>query len=148
MRPVKAPFFDYIDAGQRKTYDDSIGGFVSIEHYEYESDEYTIGPGEFVLGTTIERIHIPRHMSARFEGKSSLGRIGLMTHVTAGFVDPGFSGNITLEIHNVSPNSVKIHSGDPIGQLCFYYLHTPATELYGQRGNHYQGQIGTTVVRH
>lgn len=104
----------------------------------------TLRKGDFVLGTTIEKVNVPDNIGARFEGKSSLGRIGLMTHITAGFIDPGFEGSITVEICNVSDSNIVLEYGMKIGQICFYEMKTRSLKPYGQRGNHYQGQSGTT----
>ena len=137
--------FDYIDAARRQTWDDVQSKFVEIDHAEYVLYGCTLAPGDFALGTTIERISIGHNVAARHEGNSSLGRIGLMSHVTAAFIDPGFFGTVTLELKNVSPNPIRLSRGMPIGQLCFFYLNTPSDLPYGLRGNHYQGQDGTTV---
>lgn len=106
-------------------------------------------PGEFVLGTTAEKITLDTTVAAKFEGKSSLGRMGAMTHVTAGFIDPGFSGQITLEIVNVSPWILEFDSGMQIGQLVFTNLCTPASAGYGSAvwGSRYQNQSGATAAK-
>lgn len=105
--------------------------------------------GEFVLASTFERITMPLHLVARFEGKSSLGRLGLLTHITAGFIDPGFEGHITLEIHCVAPCGVVLHPGMKIGQICFEELTLPVDIPYGdpELGSHYQDQRGPTLSR-
>lgn len=110
---------------------------------------YTLMPGEFVLGSTIETVKIPNGIAARFEGKSSLGRIGLSTHITAGFIDPGFRGTITLEIHNVNVVPILMHAGMKIGQLCFMTLDQEVEHPYGssELGSHYQGQNTVTEAR-
>lgn len=115
----------------------------------YEANHHLLYPGEFILGSTVEDISLSGIVAARFEGKSSLGRIGLMTHVTAGFVDPGFVGNLTLEIHNVNRNPILLTEGMAIGQICFMRLFTKAARLYGEPslGSHYQGQSGPTESR-
>ena len=106
-------------------------------------------PGEFVLGSTLETITLPDDLAARVEGKSSLGRLGLLTHATAGFVDPGFSGHVTLELSNVATLPIMLWPGMKIGQLCFIRLSSPAENPYGsaQYGSHYQGQRGPTASR-
>lgn len=111
-----------------------------------DSEAYILHHGEFVLGSTIETVTIPNDVGCRFEGKSSLGRIGLQTHITAGFVDPGFHGQITLEIHNCGPFPIVLHDGMAIGQLCFYDLDAPSTRPYGDAKlrSHYQNQHGPT----
>ena len=117
---------------------------------EVESDEpFVLHPGEFVLGSTYEQITLPDDIAARVEGKSSLGRLGLLTHATAGFVDPGFSGHVTLELSNVATLPIVLHPGMKIGQLCFFQLSSPAQHPYGSAtyGSHYQGQRGPTASR-
>ena len=117
---------------------------------EVEPDEpFILHPGEFVLGSTYELITLPDDVAARVEGKSSLGRLGLLTHATAGFVDPGFSGHVTLELSNVATLPIKLWPGMKIGQLCFFQLTSPAENPYGSAvyGSHYQGQRGPTASR-
>jgi dCTP deaminase len=117
---------------------------------EVAPDEpFILHPGEFVLGSTYELVTLPDDIAARLEGKSSLGRLGLLTHSTAGFVDPGFSGHVTLELSNVATLPIKLWPGMKIGQLCFFRLSTAAEHPYGsaQYGSHYQGQRGPTPSR-
>ncbi|MEJ7708231.1 MAG: dCTP deaminase [Nocardioidaceae bacterium] len=117
---------------------------------EPEGDEpFILHPGEFVLGSTYEVITLPDDVAARLEGKSSLGRLGLLTHSTAGFIDPGFSGHVTLELSNVATLPIKLWSGMKIGQLCFFRLSSPAENPYGSAkyGSRYQGQRGPTQSR-
>lgn len=111
---------------------------------------FILHPGEFVLGSTIERVGMPEDLVARVEGKSSLGRVGLLIHATAGFVDPGFTGQITLELSNVSPLPVKLWPGMRIGQLSFHRLDRPAERAYGHPalGSRYQGQGGPVGSRY
>lgn len=114
---------------------------------EPEGDEpFILHPGEFVLGSTYEVCSLPDDIAARVEGKSSLGRLGLLTHATAGFVDPGFSGHVTLELANVATLPIKLYPGMKIGQLCFFRLTSPAEHPYGSAkyGSRYQGQRGPT----
>lgn len=117
---------------------------------EPEGDEpFVLHPGEFVLGATLELVTLPDDIAARLEGKSSLGRLGLLTHSTAGFIDPGFTGHVTLELSNVATLPIKLYPGMKIGQLCFFQLSSPAEQPYGQ-GAHlsrYQGQRGPTASR-
>lgn len=110
---------------------------------------YLLMPGELVLGATHEIINLPDGIAARFEGKSSLGRLGLMTHVTAGFIDPGFRGQITVEIAKVGGASFILRPGMKIGQICFYRMYTTPEHPYGaaENGSHYQGQMGPQVSR-
>jgi dCTP deaminase len=112
-------------------------------------ESFVLHPGEFVLGSTFEQVTLPDDIAARVEGKSSLGRLGLLTHATAGFVDPGFTGHVTLELSNVATLPIVLHPGMKIGQLCFFRLSSPAEHPYGSdsRGSHYQGQRGPTASR-
>jgi dCTP deaminase len=117
---------------------------------EPEGEEpFILHPGEFVLGSTHEVVSLPDDIAARVEGKSSLGRLGLLTHATAGFVDPGFSGHVTLELANVATLPIKLYPGMKIGQLCFFRLSSPAEHPYGSEkyGSRYQGQRGPTPSR-
>jgi dCTP deaminase len=117
---------------------------------EVEPDDgFVLHPGEFVLGSTLETVSLPDDLAARVEGKSSLGRLGLLTHATAGFVDPGFSGHVTLELSNVATLPIILWPGMKIGQLCFFRLSSPAENPYGSAkyGSHYQGQRGPTASR-
>ncbi|OCG73511.1 dCTP deaminase [Microbacterium sediminis] len=117
---------------------------------EVAADEpFILHPGEFVLGSTFEAVTLPDDVAARLEGKSSLGRLGLLTHSTAGFIDPGFSGHVTLELSNVATLPIKLWPGMKIGQLCFFRLTSPAENPYGSGpyGNRYQGQRGPTASR-
>ncbi len=117
---------------------------------DVEPDEpFVLHPGEFVLGSTYERVTLPDDVAARLEGKSSLGRLGLLTHSTAGFIDPGFSGHVTLELSNVATLPIQLWPGMKIGQLCFFRLSSPAEHPYGsgESGSRYQGQRGPTASR-
>ena len=115
---------------------------------EVDPDEpFILHPGEFVLASTFEVVTLPDDVAARLEGKSSLGRLGLLTHSTAGFIDPGFSGHVTLELSNVATLPIKLWPGMKIGQLCFFQLSSPAERPYGsaEYGSRYQGQRGPTA---
>jgi len=117
---------------------------------EPDGDEpFILHPGEFVLGSTYEGVTLPDDVAARLEGKSSLGRLGLLTHSTAGFIDPGFSGHVTLELANVANLPIKLWPGMKIGQLCFFRLSSAAEHPYGSEkyGSRYQGQRGPTPSR-
>jgi len=117
---------------------------------EIERDEpFILHPGEFVLGSTFEVVTMPDDLAARLEGKSSLGRLGLLTHSTAGFIDPGFTGHVTLELSNVATLPIKLWSGMRVGQLCFFRLSSPTENPYGsaKSGSRYQGQRGPTASR-
>ena len=113
------------------------------------AEGFVLHPGEFVLGSTLETLTLPDDLAARVEGKSSLGRLGLLTHATAGFVDPGFSGHVTLELSNVATLPIMLWPGMKIGQFCFMRLTSPAEHPYGSAtyGSHYQGQRGPTASR-
>ncbi|MBU1493334.1 MAG: dCTP deaminase [Actinobacteria bacterium] len=110
---------------------------------------FILHPGEFVLGSTLEVVRLGNAIVARLEGKSSLGRLGLLIHSTAGFVDPGFEGHLTLELSNVATLPIAIYPAMRIGQLSFYQLSTPAEAPYGSERTHskYQGQRGPTPSR-
>lgn len=117
---------------------------------EPEGDEpFVLHPGEFVLGSTYETVTLPDDIAGRLEGKSSLGRLGLLTHSTAGFIDPGFSGHVTLELSNVATLPILLYPGMKIGQLCLIRLSSPAEFPYGSTkvGSRYQGQRGPTPSR-
>jgi dCTP deaminase len=111
-----------------------------------EGEAFILHPGEFVLGSTLEVVSLCDSLAGRLEGKSSLGRLGLMTHSTAGFIDPGFSGHITLELSNVSNLPIKLYPRMKVGQLCVFRLSSPTLRPYGSSalGSKYQGQRGPT----
>jgi dCTP deaminase len=116
-----------------------------------EADEpIMLHPGEFVLGSTLERIAVPDDLVGRVEGKSSLGRLGLLIHSTAGFIDAGFDGHITLELANVASLPITLYPGMKIGQVSFMQMTTPADHPYGSgaKGSKYQGQHGPTPSRY
>lgn len=112
-------------------------------------EPFVLHPGEFVLASTLERVGLGPDVAARLEGKSSLGRLGLVTHATAGFIDPGFEGHVTLELSNVASLPMKLWPGMRIGQLCLVGLSGPAERPYGSEGlgSRYQGQSGPTESR-
>jgi len=114
-----------------------------------EDEPFILHPGEFVLGQTLERVRLPDDLVARLEGKSSLGRLGLLIHSTAGFVDAGFEGNLTLELSNVANLPITIWHRMPIGQISFMRLDGPVDSPYGSReaGSKYQGQAEPTPSR-
>ena len=119
---------------------------------EVEVDQegtFILHPGEFVLGSTFERVRLGTDIVARLEGKSSLGRLGLLIHSTAGFVDPGFDGYLTLELANVANLPIAIYPEMKIGQISFYQMSTEADHPYGsgEAGSKYQGQRGPTASR-
>jgi len=112
-------------------------------------ESFVLHPGEFVLGSSLELVTLGDAVAARLEGKSSLGRLGLLTHSTAGFIDPGFSGHVTLELSNVATLPILLWPGMKIGQMCFFQLSSPAEKPYGSgaTGSRYQGQRGPTASR-
>jgi len=112
-------------------------------------DPFVLHPGEFVLGSTLEVVTLPDDLAGRLEGKSSLGRLGLLTHSTAGWIDPGFTGHITLELSNVANLPITLWPGMKIGQLCLFRLASPSEHPYGSavHGSRYQGQRGPTPSR-
>ena len=132
--------YPYIDVRQPM---DDLTEAVTVEG----DRPFILHPGEFVLGQTLERVTLPNDLVARLEGKSSLGRLGLLIHSTAGFVDSGFSGNLTLELSNVANLPITIYHGMPIGQISFMRMDGPVERGYGSRGNKYQGQTEPTPSR-
>ncbi|WP_217136284.1 dCTP deaminase [Leucobacter chinensis] len=117
---------------------------------EVDPDEgFILHPGEFVLASTYEQVTLPDDIAARLEGKSSLGRLGLLTHSTAGFIDPGFDGHVTLELSNMATLPIRLWPGMKIGQLCFFKLSSEAENPYGAGATHsrYLGQKGPTASR-
>jgi len=114
-----------------------------------DGQPFVLHPGEFVLASTYEVVTLGDQLAGRLEGKSSLGRLGLLTHSTAGFIDPGFSGHVTLELSNVANLPIMLWPGMKIGQLCIFRLSSPAEHPYGSAmyGSRYQGQRGPTASR-
>jgi len=135
--------YPYIDVKQPM---EDLTELVEVE----EEEPFILHPGEFVLGSTLERITLPDNLVARLEGKSSLGRLGLLIHSTAGFIDPGWDGHVTLELSNVANLPITIYYGMKIGQLSFVQLSEPAERPYGTGvlGSKYQGQEGPTPSRY
>ncbi|CAM3926228.1 dCTP deaminase [Kibdelosporangium persicum] len=131
--------YTHIDPAQQQ---DELTSLVEQEG----EDPFVLHPGEFVLGSTYEYVTLPDDLAGRLEGKSSLGRLGLLTHSTAGFIDPGFSGHITLELSNVANLPITLWPGMKIGQLCLFRLSSSAEHPYGSQkaGSRYQGQRGPT----
>jgi dCTP deaminase len=136
---ARYPFIDVREAQEDLT-----------ELVKIDSEPFILHPGEFVLGSTLERIRLPDDLVARLEGKSSLGRLGLLIHSTAGFIDPGWDGHVTLELSNVANLPITIYHGMKIGQLSFVQLSEPAESPYGSGGlgSKYQGQRGPTPSRY
>ena len=143
-------FFRVFENHKYSVIDPSIEQVDLTREVAVASDEHFIlHSGEFVLASTYEVITLPDDIAGRLEGKSSLGRLGLLTHSTAGFIDPGFSGHITLELSNVANLPVKLFPGMKIGQLCLIKLSSPAENPYGSAlyGSRYQGQRGPTASK-
>jgi len=143
-------FFRVFENHKYSVIDPSIEQAELTREVIAEDDEaFILHPGEFVLASTYEIITLPDDIAGRLEGKSSLGRLGLLTHSTAGFIDPGFSGHITLELSNVANLPVKLFPGMKIGQLCLIKLSSPAEHPYGSAiyASRYQGQRGPTPSR-
>jgi dCTP deaminase len=134
--------YTHIDPAQRQ---DELTSMVEVA----DGEPFVLHPGEFVLASTLEVVTLPDDLAGRLEGKSSLGRLGLLTHSTAGFIDPGFSGHVTLELSNVANLPITLWPGMKIGQLCLFRLSSPAEHPYGTAvyGSRYQGQRGPTPSR-
>lgn len=134
--------YTHIDPSQQQ---DELTTLVEVP----SGKPFILHPGEFVLGSTVEICTLPEDLAGRLEGKSSLGRLGLLTHSTAGFIDPGFTGHITLELSNVANLPIVLWPGMKIGQLCLLNLSSPAEHPYGSKeaGSRYQGQRGPTPSR-
>lgn len=122
---------------------DDLTSWVEVE------ESFVLHPGEFVLGATLEKFSLPAHLAGRLEGKSSLGRLGLLTHSTAGFIDPGFCGHITLELSNVANLPIVLYPEMKVGQLALFAMSSPAEVPYGASslGSKYQGQRGPTASK-
>ena len=139
----KLPHLPFIDAREAK----------DLERYTTqitipEGDAFTLHPGEFALGCTLETIKVPPDLVARVEGRSSIGRIAVVVHATAGFIDPGFEGQITLEFANLGRCAVRLYPGMRISQIVFHTMVTPSERPYGAaRGSKYQGQRGPVASR-
>ena len=143
-------FFRVFENHKYSVIDPSIEQAELTREVIAEDDEaFILHPGEFVIASTYEIITLPDDIAGSLEGKSSLGRLGLLTHSTAGFIDPGFSGHITLELSNVANLPVKLYPGMKIGQLCLIKLSSPAEHPYGSAiyASRYQGQRGPTPSR-
>ena len=143
FRVFNNSLYPYIDVKQEQP---ELTSLVEIG----DDKPFILHPGEFVLGSTLERVTLPDSLVARLEGKSSLGRLGLLIHSTAGFIDPGWDGHVTLELSNVANLPITIYHGMKIGQLSFMELSEPARSPYGASGlgSKYQGQRGPTPSRY
>ncbi len=134
--------YTHIDPAQRQ---DDLTSLVEVP----EGESFVLHPGEFALASTLEAVTLGQQLAARLEGKSSLGRLGLLVHSTAGFIDPGFSGHVTLELSNVASLPIRLWPGMKIGHICVLRLSSPAEHPYGSAvyGSRYQGQRGPTASR-
>src|SRR6266705_6431053 len=135
--------YPYIDVREQQ---EDLTELVEVD----DDRPFMLHPGEFVLGSTLERVHLPDDLVARLDGKSSLGRLGLLIHSTAGFIDPGWDGHVTLELSNVAKLPITIYPEMKIGQISFMQLTEPAAAPYGSDGlgSKYQGQRGPTPSRY
>jgi dCTP deaminase len=140
FRNSRYPYIDVRDEQPELTELVEIGG----------DEPFILHPGEFVLGSTLERVALPDDLVARLEGKSSLGRLGLLIHSTAGYVDPGWDGNLTLELSNVANLPITLYDGMKIGQISFQRLSSPVEVAYGDSrlGSRYRGQTEPTASRY
>jgi len=134
--------YTHIDPAERQ---DDLTALVDVP----EGQAFILHPGEFVLASTLETVTLGQQLAARLEGKSSLGRLGLLVHSTAGFIDPGFSGHVTLELSNVASLPIRLWPGMKIGHICVLRLSSPAEHPYGSAvyGSRYQHQRGPTASR-
>ena len=132
--------YPYIDVREEQ---EDLTELVEVE----EDTPFVLHPGEFVLGSTLERVRLPDDLVARLEGKSSLGRLGLLIHSTAGFIDPGWNGHVTLELSNVANLPIALYAGMRIGQISFFRMSSPVERPYGSEalGSKYQGQLEPTA---
>jgi len=134
------------DAFQPSSIDLRLGeGFLSIDGTKLGDKQITVQPNDFLLASTLESVELPSSIVAKLEGKSSVGRRGIFVHVTAGYIDPGWKGRLTLEIYNASSEPYKLTSGEKICQIRFMRLSSPVERIYGDPalGNHYQNSEGT-----
>ena len=144
-------------AGQLRTFDETPSRIVDVEEgtnvptteVDIGPEGYLLLPGDFVLGSTMEIISLPDYIVGRIEGKSTLGRVALAIHATAGFIDPGFNGDLTLEISNLARHIIRLRPGMKIGQMALMMMDKPARRPYGhpELGSHYQNQRGPTNAR-
>lgn len=142
FRVFNSHLYTHIDPAERQ---DDLTTMVEVP----EGESFVLHPGEFALGSTLEVVTLGHQLAARLEGKSSLGRLGLLVHSTAGFIDPGFSGHVTLELSNVASLPIRLWPGMKIGHICVLRLSSPAEHPYGSEiyGSRYQGQRGPTASR-
>jgi len=122
----------------------TVGG----KSIDLRQSSYKIKPMEFLLGSTMEKVHIPHDLCGHIDGKSSIGRLGVFVHVSSGFIDSGFTGNVTLEIFNCSDKEFELYHGMSICQIVFETLTSPVAKPYGTRDNHYQNSEGTVLSKY
>ncbi len=156
-RSVQPSSYDVHLADKLLIFDNHFHGEVDIRKkitasHLLKIDEqrgFVIHPHEFILGSTVETFRIPADLAAKLEGKSSLGRLGLIIHATAGYVDPGFEGQLTFEMSNISRVPIRIYPRIKVAQICFFHMSSPAQILYGDKrlGSKYGGQKGPTASR-
>jgi len=141
--------FRVMEPGERAVDTKAVEDFTDFVPCDY-GDCFVLSPGDFVLARTMEEIGLPDFITAKLEGKSSLARLGLVLHATAGFIDPGFHGTITLELSLVSPRPLILYPGQKIGQVCFYTMTSPSMRPYGspELGSKYMHQSEATVSRY
>jgi len=149
--------YDLFLGGEIRVFDNYREGFIDVRKkvdvtrvVKIEKNGFVVHPGELVLGSTKEYFEIPGGLCAKLEGRSSLGRLGLVIHATAGYVDPGFKGWLTFEIGNLSRLPIKIYKDMRVAQICFMLMSSVPDRLYGEtlRGNKYQGQRGPTASKY
>ena len=136
---------------QPNSYDCALGCELKTiygKSIDLTMDSYKLKPNEFLLGSTLEKVHIPYDICGHVDGKSSIGRLGVFVHISSGFIDSGFTGNITLEIYNCSDKEFTLYHGMPICQIVFETLDRPVRKPYGQRNNHYQSSEGTVLSKY
>lgn len=136
---------------QPNSYDCVLGDelkTVDGKSIDLTQDSYKLKPMEFILGSTEEKVHMPYDLCGHVDGKSSIGRLGVFVHISSGFIDSGFTGNVTLEIFNCSNKEFELYHGMPICQIVFETLTSPVEIPYGRRDNHYQSSVGTVLSRY
>ena len=157
LKAIQQASLDLKMAAEFRVFKNSIKPYLDVKEPADEfmelikikkGDPIIIHPGEFLLGTTVEKVKIPNDLVAQLNGRSSLGRLGIIVHATAGFIDPGFEGRITLEITNIANLPIALYPGMRIGQLAFIKLSSPSQNPYSpKRGSKYSGQVGPTTSR-
>lgn len=153
---VQPSSYDLKLESQVRMFDNHKAGEIDVRKRQDVSRRVKVGkegfvlhPGEFILGSTVESFRIPANLAAKLEGKSSLARLGLVIHATAGYVDPGFEGQLTFEMSNISRLPIRLYGGMKVAQICFVMMSSPAEILYGDKklGSKYFGQKGPTASK-